>query len=153
MKYVDYYNSPFGKIMLVANEDSLIGLYFKEENIKSTQIPIFDKVKSWLDIYFSSKKPNFTPKIKLLGTPFQKEVWEILLKISYGQTTSYGEVAKEIAIKKGISKMSAQAVGRAIGSNPISIIVPCHRVIKSNGDVGNYVAGTKLKSKLLDLEK
>ena len=123
---------------------------FKEH--KEKEIPIFEKVKEWLDIYFSGKEPDFTVPLHFTGTDFQNEVWEILCTIPYGQTISYGEIAKQIAAKKGLPRMSAQAVGGAVGHNEISIIVPCHRVVGTNGSLTGYASGIEKKVELLKLE-
>lgn len=157
MNYINYYNSPIGKITMGSDGRSLIGLWF--ENAKyfgntltsETQekiLPIFEETKNWLDIYFSGKNPDFTPKLKLEGSEFHIAVWNVLKEIPYGQTTTYGEIAKKV----GKSKMSAQAVGGAVGHNPVLIIIPCHRVIGKNGDLIGYAGGLDLKKQLLDNE-
>lgn len=156
MEYINYYISPIGKIILKSDGSYLTGLDFIKHGETKTDcknLKIFDEVKRWLDIYFQGKKPNFTPKIKLFGTPFQSEVWEILKEIDFGETSTYGKIAETLAFKKGLAKMSAQAVGSAIGKNPILIIIPCHRVIGSNGSLTGYRGGIELKSKLLEIEK
>ena len=106
----------------------------------------------WLYIYFSGQKPDFLPKLHLIGTDFQREVWDILLEIPYGQTVTYGEIARKIADKRGLKTMSAQAVGGAVGHNRVSVVVPCHRVIGSNGSLTGYAGGIERKIKLLDIE-
>ena len=106
----------------------------------------------WLDIYFSGQKPDFLPKLHLIGTDFQREVWDILLEIPYGQTVTYGEIARKIADKRGLKTMSAQAVGGAVGHNRVSVIVPCHRVIGSDGSLTGYAGGIERKIKLLEIE-
>ena len=106
----------------------------------------------WLDIYFSGNTPDFIPSLHITGSPFQKEVWELLLRIPYGKVTTYGDLAKQIAQQRGISRMSAQAVGGAVGSNPVSIIVPCHRVIGSNGNLTGFASGLDNKTALLTIE-
>ena len=107
----------------------------------------------WLDIYFSRQKPDFLPKLHLIGTDFQREVWDILLEIPYGQTVTYGEIARKIADKRGLKTMSAQAVGGAVGHNRVSVIVPCHRVIGSDGSLTGYAGGIERKIRLLDIEQ
>ncbi|MCF0241225.1 MAG: methylated-DNA--[protein]-cysteine S-methyltransferase [Treponema sp.] len=114
---------------------------------------ILSSTVTWLDEYFSGKNPDIKIPLYFAGTDFQKEVWEILCKIPYGKTMSYAEISKEIALKRGIKKMSAQAVGNAVGKNPISIICPCHRVIGSDGSMTGYAWGIDVKIKLLELEK
>ena len=164
MLYKSTYNSPLGKITLASDGKNLIGLwiegqkYFlssiKSELKEQPDLEIFTKTTNWLDRYFKNKKPGIS-EIPLApnGTTFQKAVWEILCKIPYGKTTTYGEIAQEIAKQKGLKKMSAQAVGGAVGHNPISIIIPCHRVIGSNGNLTGYAGGIDKKIKLLKLEK
>ena len=107
----------------------------------------------WLDLYFSGKNPDFMPPVHLEGTKFQLSVWKLLQQIPYGETISYGELAKKIAKEKGISRMSAQAVGGAVGHNPVSIFVPCHRVVGTNGSLTGYAGGIQRKIELLTLEK
>ena len=164
MLYKSTYNSPLGKITMASECENLIGLwiegqkYFlssiKSEMTTNDNLPIFINTKSWLDKYFSGKQPKIT-EIPLAprGTEFQKAVWEILCKIPYGQTTTYGKIAQQIAKQFGKEKMSAQAVDGAVGHNPISIIIPCHRVIGSNGNLTGYAGGIDKKTKLLKLEK
>ena len=162
MKYVNYYQSPLGNILLAADETGLTGLWFEGQkyyakglnaDVKEENLPVFEKTKHWLDIYFSGSKPDFTPPLHLVGTDFQEDVWEILLKIPYGHTTTYSGIAEKVAGKRGLKNMSAQAVGGAVGRNPISIIVPCHRVIASNGSMTGYAGGIDKKLYLLEIEK
>ena len=120
--------------------------------MRKKKSPLFEKLKQWLDIYFSGKEPNFTVPLHFIGTDFQNEIWETLCTIPYGQTMTYGEIAKQIATKKGLPRMSAQAVGGAVGHNEISIIVPCHRVVGANGNLTGYAGGIEKKVKLLKLE-
>ena len=154
------YQSPIGPLYIVSDGISLAKLCFDDPKpasvtaAESDSCPdqvIRDTIR-WLDIYFSGKVPDFTPKISLNGTSFQKEVWDILLTIPYGHTVSYGEIAAMIAEKRGILRMSAQAVGNAVGKNPIPIIVPCHRVIGSDGSLTGYAGGLDRKIYLLSLE-
>lgn len=114
---------------------------------------VFDRTQEWLDLYFSGCEPDFAPPLSAKGTPFQEMVWEILRKIPYGKVISYGEIARQIAEKKGIGSMSAQAVGGAVGRNPVAIIVPCHRVVGSDGKLTGYAGGLDKKEALLKLEK
>ncbi len=116
-------------------------------------LTVFKETKLWLDLYFSGNIPDFTPPLSLNGTAFQLEVWNILLGITYGQTISYGDIAKQLVARKKVPHMSAQAVGNAVGKNPIPIIVPCHRVIGSDGSLTGYAGGLDKKSFLLSLEK
>ena len=109
-------------------------------------------MKRWLDIYFSGQQPDFMPPLHMSGTPFQMAVWETLREIPYGQTTTYGAIARKIARQRGVSKMSAQAVGQAVGRNELSILVPCHRVVGTNGSLTGYAGGIDKKIQLLQLE-
>lgn len=156
------YPSPLGEMLLTADTAGLTGLWFVgqkyfpqdlEENRQEADLPIFQEVKRWLDIYFSGREPDFVPPLHLTGTPFQETVWDILLTIPYGNTLTYGDIAKQLAQKRGLSHMSAQAVGRAVGRNPVSIIVPCHRCMGSKGQLTGYAGGIDKKKALLALEK
>ena len=162
MQYTSHYRSPIGNILLAADEIGLTGLWFEgqkyfalylDKEHEEKEIPIFEKAKKWLDIYFAGKEPDFTVPLHFTGTDFQNEVWEILCAIPYGRTMTYGEIAKQIAAKKGLPRMSAQAVGGAVGRNGISVIVPCHRVVGANGSLTGYAGGIDKKIKLLQLEK
>jgi len=162
MIYTYHYTSPLGIITLAGNVGSLTGLWFDgqkyfphkliSESLES-EMPIFTQTCNWLDIYFSGRIPDFTPSISLNTTPFRKAVYEILLTIPYGQTMTYGEIANIIAEQKGIERMSAQAVGGAVGHNPVSIIIPCHRVVGADGSLTGYAGGLDRKIELLKLEK
>ena len=162
MQYTSHYRSPIGNMLLAADETGLTGLWFEgqkyfalhlDKEHEEKEIPLFEKVKEWLDIYFSGKAPGFTVPLHFTGTDFQNEVWEILCAIPYGRTMTYGEIAKQVASKKGLPRMSAQAVGGAVGHNGISILVPCHRVVGANGSLTGYAGGIDKKIKLLQLEK
>ena len=155
--YLGYYSSPYGNILLASTKDYLTGLWFEgekyypkgfeqETEIKDTSLLV--RTKQWLDIYFSGVNPDFTIPIKLNGTDFQKKVWKVLMDIPYGKTITYGEVARLIKNNK-----AQQAVGGAVGKNPISIIVPCHRVIATDGSLTGFSGGLDLKQKLLNLEQ
>ena len=118
------------------------------------ELPVFAQTKKWLDIYFTGKAPDFTPPLSMEGiSPFRRRVWEIMLTIPFGKTMTYGEIADRIAKQKGLSKMSAQAVGGAVGHNSISLIIPCHRVVGTNGSLTGYAGGIEKKVQLLTLEK
>ena len=159
MQYTAHYASPFGSITLTSDGTSLVGLWFDEKYFADTledehtpkSLPIFEEAFFWLDLYFDGKEPNFLPPLAPEATPFRKKVWNILLSIPYGQTITYGEIAKRIAREQS-APMSAQAVGGAVGHNPISIIVPCHRVVGTNGSLTGYADGIDKKVKLLALE-
>ena len=162
MVYTRHYTSPLGSITLASNGGSLTGLWFDgqkyfphkliSESIES-ELPIFTRTCNWLDIYFSGNIPDFTPPISLNTTPFRKAVYDILLTIPYGQTMTYGEIANIIAKQNGVERMSAQAVGGAVGHNPVSIIIPCHRVVGADGSLTGYAGGLNKKIELLKLEK
>ena len=156
MKYFCRYDSIIGEIILISDGKYLLSLEIGKDNNmvlkENNNLPLFQRVKKWLDIYFQGKEPIANFPLKLEGTAFQKEVWEILLKIPYGKVITYGEIANQIALKRNIPKMSSQAVGNAIHHNPIPIIVPCHRVIGCHHNLVGYGLGMKLKIKLLTLE-
>nr|WP_303796842.1 methylated-DNA--[protein]-cysteine S-methyltransferase [Ruminococcus flavefaciens] len=116
------------------------------------KLPVFTETVKWLDIYFGGKEPSFTPPISLHTTPFRKVVYDILLTIPYGQTMTYGEIARILADQQGAEHMSAQAVGSAVGHNPVSIIIPCHRVVGADGSLTGYAGGLDKKKALLKLE-
>lgn len=161
MQYRTTYRSPAGEILMCADEMGLTGLWFKggkfyagspERMHEDREAPVFAETRRWLDIYFGGREPDFMPLVHMSGTPFQMEVWKLLCRIPYGATTTYGEIAKEIAAKRGIQRMSAQAVGGAVGCNAISIIIPCHRVIGADGSLTGYAGGMDKKIKLLNCE-
>ena len=155
MDFTRGYDSLLGPLTLVSNGTALTELRLDgSKNITETQknLPIFRETVRWLDIYFSGKEPDFTPPLNMRTGPFRREVWEIMLTIPYGKTMTYGEIAKEIARRHGLEKMSAQAVGGAVGHNAIPIIIPCHRVIGANGNLTGYGGGIERKIKLLALE-
>lgn len=162
MNCKDYYTSPIGESILTSDGNSLTGLWFEGKNrcgninfreMKKKKLPVFQQTKDWLDIYFDGNIPEFTPPMSVEGTDFRREVWDILKQIAYGTTMTYGEIAEIMAARKRIVKMSAQAVGGAVGRNPISIIIPCHRVVGANGSLTGYGGGIERKLALLRLEK
>lgn len=130
--------------------------FFNEKNEVSgediCENKIFDETKKWLDIYFSREEPKFTPKLNIKGGEFRKDVWKILLEIPYGKTLTYKAIAEKLVMSGKYKKMSAQAVGGAVGHNPISIIIPCHRVVGASGSLTGYAGGLDRKVKLLELE-
>lgn len=160
IEYIARYNSPLGNILLEEDEEGLCGLWFEEsvscpvghDKYKEKDTPLLLETSKWLDIYFSGKDPGFIPPLHIKGTEFQMKVWAMLLKIEYGKTVTYGEISSRIAGERGIKKMSAQAVGRAVGSNKISLIIPCHRVIGEGGKLVGYGGGLGRKKSLLALE-
>lgn len=160
MLYTSHYASPLGGMTLVSDGTALVGLYFDgqkyaAEGLDATRtqknLPIFEEARRWLDVYFSGRKPDFTPPTAPAGTAFQQSVWEILLTIPYGETTTYGAIAQRIEQNTG-RRMSAQAVGGAVGRNPISILIPCHRVIGADGSLTGYAGGLYKKGSLLRWE-
>ncbi len=161
IQYTTTYLSPLGKILLAADDIGLTGLWFDGEKFyaknlapehEEKEVPVFGEVKHWLDLYFSGTNPGFMPPIHMIGSTFQCSVWNVLKQIPYGETTTYGEIAKQIAVSCGKERMSAQAVGGAVGHNEISIIVPCHRVVGTNGSLTGYAGGVDKKVRLLTLE-
>ncbi len=160
--YMYHYDSPLGEIILASDGEALSGLWFRGQKFFGSTLgeapvqrtlPVFDQAKEWLDIYFSGTAPDFTPPLSLRTTPFRRAVWEILLKIPFGQTMTYGEIAEKTAEQMNRPHMSAQAVGGAVGHNPISLIIPCHRVIGANGSLTGYAGGVDRKRRLLEMEK
>ncbi len=161
MQYITTYRSPLGEILLAADEIGLTGLWFDGEKFyadsldpehEERNVPVFDVVKKWLDIYFSVREPDFMPPVHMIGSEFRQQVWKLLREIPYGETITYGGLAKRLARERGLERMSAQAVGGAVGHNEISIIVPCHRVVGSDGSLTGYAGGIDKKERLLILE-
>ena len=159
--YTQNYQSPLGEIVIASDGTAITGLWLVGQRhfdielegcITDKDLPIFDEVSHWLDIYFTGNNPGEIPAVHMNGTLFQLEVWQILQTIPYGKLITYREIAELIAKKRGIAKMSARAVGNAIGRNPISILVPCHRVVGSDGKMTGYAGGIERKVKLLKLE-
>ncbi len=167
MNYTYHYDSPLGGITLASDGKALTGLWFDgqkyfgstlfsnsdPQNLSDLSLPVLEQACEWLTVYFSGKKPDFTPPLSLKAKPFSKAVWEILLTIPYGQTMTYGEIAAKIARLRGLPSMSAQAVGGAVGHNPISLIIPCHRVVGTNGSLTGYAGGIDKKERLLAMER
>ena len=162
MQYTSRYRSPLGEMLLAADETGVTGLWFAgqkyfarhlDKEHAEKEIPLFATVKHWLDVYFAGREPDFTVPLHFTGTAFQNEVWGILCAIPYGRTTTYGEIAKQLAARRGLPHMSARAVGGAVGHNPISILVPCHRVVGLGGSLTGYAGGLERKRCLLALEQ
>ena len=163
MQNSTYYTSPLGRIMLMSDGRSLTGLWFigqkyfaatsSDKVIEKNDLPVFEEARSWLDRYFKGDKPQISELIlEPQGSSFRQSVWEILCEIPYGEVVTYGSIGQRIAKKLGKKTMSAQAIGGAIGHNPISIIIPCHRVIGTNGSLTGYAGGVDKKLKLLEHE-
>ena len=161
MLYTDTYHAPIGLLTLASDGEKLTGIWFDGQKYfgsglsKETEkkaLPVFEQTVDWLDLYFSGQKPYFTPPLLLSGSDFRMAVWNRILQIPYGETVTYGQIAKELSVEMGFAHMSAQAVGGAVGHNPISIIVPCHRVLGAGGKLTGYAGGIKKKMALLELE-
>ncbi|MCI5676513.1 MAG: methylated-DNA--[protein]-cysteine S-methyltransferase [Clostridia bacterium] len=161
MTSIQYYHSPIGRLLLSADEIGLTGVWLEGEKYfahglpadrREACTPILADTKRWLDEYFSGKEPDFMPPLHPIGSPFRQAVWQILRRIPYGKTVTYGEIAREMARQKGLPKMSAQAVGGAVGHNEISILIPCHRVVGAKGNLTGYAGGLSRKIQLLTLE-
>ncbi|MDY4841915.1 MAG: methylated-DNA--[protein]-cysteine S-methyltransferase [Alphaproteobacteria bacterium] len=163
MVYLCYYNSPVGRLLMSSDGENLTGLWLEkqkyyaatlsEEGEENANLPVFVKTGEWLDKYFRKEKPAISDlPLAPQGGEFRQAVWKILCAIPYGQTMTYGEIARKIAAQSRRKTMSAQAVGGAVGHNPISIIIPCHRVVGSNGSLTGYAGGLDVKNKLLKLE-
>ena len=161
MVYTAEYDSPLGTITLACDGEAITGLWFNgqkyfgnilpRETMQQEQ-PLFAEARRWLDIYFSGREPGFLPPLRYDSTPFRKLVCDIMLTIPSGQTMTYGAIAAEAARRQGVQTMSAQAVGGAVGHNPISLMIPCHRVVGTSGSLTGYAGGIDRKVKLLALE-
>ena len=159
MQYMSRYASPLGDILLCADDAGLTGLEFTDrlrsvpDPAQEADAPVLREAAAWLDAYFSGRVPDFTPPLHLVGSPFQLAVWQMLPEIPYGRVVSYGALARALAARTGKARMAAQAVGGAVGRNPVSLIVPCHRVIGADGSLTGYGGGLDRKRALLALEK
>ncbi len=165
MYYQTLYPSPIGNITLACDEDGnhLVGLWTQgqkyhgdtipEKMVSKDDFPLFEKTRNWLDRYFGGEKPDIAElPLAPIGGEFRQGVWNILREIPYGEVMTYGSIAKKMAKKMGKESMSSQAIGGAVGHNPISIIVPCHRVVGTNGSLTGFSGGVQMKIKLLELE-
>ncbi len=161
MIFTTHLPTPLGEITLASNGQALTGLWFSGQKYygstlngpcEERALPVFDQTREWLELYFAGVRPDFPVPLSLNGSPFRLEVWEILRQIPYGETVTYGAIARQIAAKQGRSPFSAQAVGGAVGHNPISILIPCHRVIGSHASLTGYAGGIPKKIELLKLE-
>ncbi|MBR2570574.1 MAG: methylated-DNA--[Clostridia bacterium] len=161
MDYTQHFDSPLGGITLACDGEALIGLWFdgqkhfgaalKPEHAEK-RMPVLEEAERWLLIYFSGEAPDFTPPLSLRGTAFQKQVWEALLTVPYGGTATYAEIASRAAKRAGTGAC-ARAAGSAIARNPVSLIVPCHRVVGADGSLTGYAGGVRRKQALLSLER
>lgn len=179
VQYVKEYRSPIGMFTLASDGEHLTGLWLKGQKYfgatltngeidkrgetsvlaelgeledSANNLPLFRHVEQWLDAYFQGKQPELSLPLAPKGSPFRQDVWGILCEIPYGEVITYGDIAKKMAQKLGKDTMSAQAIGGAVGHNPISIIIPCHRVVGANGSLTGYAGGIENKIKLLELE-
>ncbi|GFH42099.1 methylated-DNA--protein-cysteine methyltransferase [Lactococcus hodotermopsidis] len=157
------YLSEIGKITLVSDGKNLNGLWLANQKyfggrisdkwVENANLPVFDLAKKWLDSYFCGKKPTIADlPLAPIGSDFRQRVWQILCDIPYGKLITYGEIAQKLAMEMGKEKMSSQAVGGAVGHNPISLMIPCHRVVGSNGSLTGYAGGIDVKRRLLEFE-
>ena len=162
MDYIYHYGSPLGGMTMASDGIALIGLWFDDQKYFASTLgrereckllPVFDVTTTWLDTYFAGREPDFTPRLSMKGSQFRQAVWEILRAIPFGKTETYGAIASIIAAQCNLRCMSAQAVGGAVGHNPISLIIPCHRVVSTNGSLTGYAGGIERKQKLLALEE
>lgn len=159
--YTCEYASPLGMITLAGDGEALTGLWFNGQKyfgstltgrVEAGGSSAFTQAKHWLDLYFSGVRPNFTPPLRYDLTPFRKAVCDIMLTIPYGETMTYGQLARRLAERTAKAHMSPQAVGGAVGHNPISLIIPCHRVVGADGSLTGYAGGVERKCRLLELE-
>ena len=158
MDYTHPYASPLGSLTLASDGEALVGLWFAGQKhfgagldgeTAEKPLPVFDQADRWLDVYFSGREPDFTPPLHLRGTAFQQSVWLRLLEIPYGHTVTYGAIAASL----GLPSKAARAVGSAVGRNPLSLIIPCHRVVGADGSLTGYAGGIERKARLLEMEK
>lgn len=161
MEYTKNYISPLGNIMLSSDGEHLTGLWFENQKYyaatldpahETKDIPVFEETKRWLDVYFAGKCPDFLPPLAPKGSDFRQLVWKILCAIPYGETITYGEISQKTAQIMGRKSMSAQAVGGAVGHNPISVIIPCHRVVGADKSLTGYAGGVEKKRWMLEME-
>lgn len=163
MMYTAFYDSPIGKLLLAERDGGLAGVWmegqkyypvsFREEAEENPDAPLLKQTRRWLERYFNGEKPLISElRLSPAGSEFRREVWNILCEIPYGEVATYGEISRKIAAKRGLPRMSAQAVGGAVGHNPISIIIPCHRVVGTDGNLTGYAGGIEKKVKLLTHE-
>ena len=161
--YMDRVGTPLGDMIMTSHGEALLGLWFQGERYepgeqelagarRNPDLPVFQEPRRWLELYFQGKDPGFTPPLELSGSVFRQQVGRIMLTIPYGKTMTYGAIAREMAGKTGKKQMSAQAVGGAVGHNPISLIIPRHRVVGSSGSLTGYGGGMPRKVWLLEHE-
>ena len=180
MYYKSFYDSPIGKLTLVSDEKNLVGLWMEGQKYYESTLPeecpvmcmedfllqsitdmntcaaygVLQAVKVWLDQYFAGEKPQVSElPLAPVGSIFRQQVWKLMCEIPYGEVVTYGELARRLAVRIGRESMSAQAIGGAVGHNPISIIIPCHRVVGANGSLTGYAGGIERKARLLEMER
>lgn len=163
MEFIRFYHSPLGELAMTSDGAALTGLWFRDcapasrataVCVETQDLPVFQQAERWLDRYFREEDPGVPPPLALRGTAFRRTVWELLLsELPYGRTRTYGELASRTAARLGRPAMSAQAVGGALGRNPILLMIPCHRVIGANGSLIGYAGGLDRKRRLLELER
>lgn len=162
MLYTTYCDSPVGRLLLAADGQALTGAWIQGQKyfpalppdaVQNGEAPVLKQAAQWLDRYFAGHRPAISElPLAPAGSEFRQEVWKLLCEIPYGEVTTYGDIAKKIAARRGKSTMSSQAVGGAVGHNPISVIIPCHRVVGTNGSLTGYAGGLQRKIQLLTLE-
>ncbi len=162
MDYIHHYPSPLGRITMASDGEALAGLWFDGQKYfagtlsgeyTEVPLPVFTETDRWLDLYFSGRNPGFTPPLRLRGSAFRRAVWDILLTVPYGRTITYRRIAEMLAPQSVSGRMSAQAVGGAVAHNPVSLIVPCHRVVGTDGSLTGYAGGVDKKRYLLEMEQ
>lgn len=162
MEYVHHYRSPLGALTMASDGNALTGLWFDGQRYfadtldgrhEERALPVFERTERWLDLYFSGREPDFTPPLVMKTTPFRRAVWELLLTVPYGRTTTYGALAARLEKQGVFPRVSAISVGGAVAHNALSLIVPCHRVVGADGSLIGYAAGLDKKIGLLTLEK
>lgn len=160
--YVARVDSPLGLLTLASDGEALCGLWLEGQRFfprtlpltcAEKELPVFDEARRWLDVYFRGREPDFFPPIRLEGTPFQRRIWALLRAIPYGTTVTYGELARRLSAQTDSPRVSARAVGGAVARNPVSILVPCHRVVGADGALTGYAGGLERKRRLLELER
>ncbi|MDD2648194.1 MAG: methylated-DNA--[protein]-cysteine S-methyltransferase [Eubacteriales bacterium] len=161
MNYIAKVESPLGLVTVTSDGESITGLWLPmqmpsadafEAACSHARLPVLEDAEDWLADYFAAKKPELTLPLAPSGNEFRQAVWSVLLQIPYGELTTYGEVADKVKVRMGKTEMSAQAIGYAVGHNPISIMIPCHRVVGAGGDLTGYSGGIEYKKKLLEIE-
>ena len=154
--------SPIGLLTLASDGEALTGLWLEGQRFfpgtlpaadPERELPVFAQTRRWLELYFQGREPDFFPPVRLSGTPFQLTVWEALRTVPYGKTVTYGELARRLLAQSDHPRVSARAVGGAVARNPVSILIPCHRVVGANGRLTGYAGGLDRKRKLLAIER